>query len=549
MRYNLVASHLTGARRGPDSITAECAKKMNTTFEIEEVSSDFFSALENAELCHGVKRNLALEISRDEPKIGKIGTPKPVIPPFMPLVKRDVAPDEPKIGDPRGDQENLCVPQEGKTTARKRRLPASLSPAANEIQKEGCHDLTKSPVLPDLRFPGSVVLCETPEEVDSAVARIRRLAAIPSAPRTLGWDIEWVVSFKAGAEPRLTALMQLCYRPRAPAKAVCFLLRLCLTGVTEALRELLVDPTVVKVGLNARGDAHKIRRDFNIPVEGVLELREFARERVQPGKAPESYSLAALVEWQLSHRLPKHASSRMSDWEAPKLTDDQVKYAALDGWASLLVFETLQILPPVTETCTTPAPAVAEDKVDVEMTAETVCVDDPWDINQITPAAPPFWQGQLGPAKTETHYLHLDRGWSGAQIAAIKGVQVSTADGYIADAIRAGKAYRFGVLGVTRRALSLVENAWHRHRSTINAEAQPMVTPPPTLQENIDADAGVHRRTIRAVKDILMEQAPGSNVTWAECDFSICHLQRLELLAAGDAASRLQLISPLPTKP
>ena len=96
---------------------------MNTTFEIEEVSSDFFSALENAELCHGVKRNLAFEeISR------KTCTPKPVIPPFMPLVKRDVAPDEPKIGDPRGDQENLCVPQEGKTTARKRRLPASLSP-------------------------------------------------------------------------------------------------------------------------------------------------------------------------------------------------------------------------------------------------------------------------------------------------------------------------------------------------------------------------------------------------------------------------------------
>ena len=264
---------------------------MNTTFEIEEVSSDFFSALENAELCHGVKR---AEISETE--ISETCTPtKPVLPPFMPSVKRDVAPDEPKIGDPRGDQENLCVPQEGKTTARKRRLPASLSPAANEIQNEGCHDCaTKSPVLPDLRFPGSVVLCETPAEVDSAVARIRRLAAIPSAPRTLGWDIEWVVSFKAGAEPRLTALMQMCYRPRAPAKAVCFLLRLCLTGVTEALRELLVDPTVVKVGLNARGDAHKIRRDFNIPVEGVLELREFARERVQPGKAPESYSLAAL---------------------------------------------------------------------------------------------------------------------------------------------------------------------------------------------------------------------------------------------------------------
>ena len=129
-----------------------------------------------------------------------------------------------------------------------------------------------------------------------------------------------------------------------------------------------------------------------------------------------------------------------------------------------------------------------------------------------------------------------------------RGVQVSTADGYIADAIRAGKAYRFGVLGVTRRTLSLVENAWHRHRRTIDAEAQHTVTPPLALQENTDADSAVHRRTIRAVKDILMEQAPGLNISWAECDFSLCHLQRLELLAAGDAASRLQLISPLPPK-
>ena len=39
---------------------------MNTTFEIEEVSSDFFSALENAELCHGVKRNLAVSLPRSQ---------------------------------------------------------------------------------------------------------------------------------------------------------------------------------------------------------------------------------------------------------------------------------------------------------------------------------------------------------------------------------------------------------------------------------------------------------------------------------------------------
>ena len=212
-------------------------------------------------------------------------------------------------------------------------------------------------------------------------------------------------------------------------------------------------------------------------------------------------------------------------------------YAALDGWASLLVFETLQTLPTVTDSLVEPSPAAAEEKEDVEMTAETVCVDDPWDINQITPAAPAFWQGQLSPAKTEVHYLHLDRGWSGAQIAAIKGVQVSTADGYIADAIRAGKAYRFGVLGVTRRTLSS-KTLRHRHRRTIDAEAQQTVTSPLALQENTDADSAVHRRTIRAVKDILMEQAPGLNISWAGVIFSLCHLQRLE------CSPRLCCLSP-----
>ena len=173
---------------------------MNSTFEIEEVSSDFFSALEDAELCHGVKRNLALEISREAGVHVSA-----VSPPFMPKVRRDVPPDDAKIGDPGGGKENVCVSQEGKTTARKRRLPASLSRAV-AVPLPGGATNRRSP--PRSSLPRSVVLCETPLEVDSAVARIRRLTAIPSAPRTFGWDIEWLVSFKAGTEPRLTSLMQ-----------------------------------------------------------------------------------------------------------------------------------------------------------------------------------------------------------------------------------------------------------------------------------------------------------------------------------------------------
>ena len=186
-----------------------------------------------------------------------------VSPPFMPKVRRDVPPDDAKIGDPGGGKENVCVSQEGKTTARKRRLPASLPPPSL-YHSRGVPRFAESP--PRSALPWSVVLCETPQEVDSAVARIRRLTAIPSAPRTFGWDIEWLVSFKAGNGAEVDQPHLVCYRPDHGPKAVCFLLRLCLTGVTESLRELLVDPTIVKVGLNARGDAHKIRRDFNVAV-------------------------------------------------------------------------------------------------------------------------------------------------------------------------------------------------------------------------------------------------------------------------------------------
>ena len=51
-------------------------------------------------------------------------------------------------------------------------------------------------------------------------------------------------------------------------------------GITPALRALLEDPTVAKTGVNARGDAHKVMRDFRIAVAGVVELRDLAAERV-----------------------------------------------------------------------------------------------------------------------------------------------------------------------------------------------------------------------------------------------------------------------------
>ena len=64
------------------------------------------------------------------------------------------------------------------------------------------------------------------------------------------------------------------------------MLRLCRAGVmTPALRAFLEDPSIKKVGVQARGDAHKITRDFAFHVAGVIELKAHAAERTSSDAA------------------------------------------------------------------------------------------------------------------------------------------------------------------------------------------------------------------------------------------------------------------------
>lgn len=172
---------------------------------------------------------------------------------------------------------------------KKRRLPPSLAGGGGATSDNVRPPRVKhSAVLPVLTFPGEVVVAETPEEIDATVQRLIRLCGIPGHPRHLGWDIEWVVTFERGP-PRRTSLMQFCVRPKPPARPLCALLRLCRVsgGITPAFRSLLEDNTIQKVGVQARGDAHKIMRDFKVPVAAVVELKGYAADRRRRTKGPD----------------------------------------------------------------------------------------------------------------------------------------------------------------------------------------------------------------------------------------------------------------------
>ena len=185
--------------------------------------------------------------------------------------------------------------------ARARRLPPSLT--TNRADTNRTEDGLRSspgdgdggatiPHIPLAFHRCDVVVADTPERIDALVHRIRRLCAVPGHSRVVGWDLEWVVNFVAGRSERPVALTQIAVRPKPPARPLVALLRLhhVQGGITPTLRAFLEDPTILKVGVQIRGDAHKMTRDFGVRVGGISELRDLARAVADSsGRRPASF--------------------------------------------------------------------------------------------------------------------------------------------------------------------------------------------------------------------------------------------------------------------
>ncbi|KAI1790059.1 ribonuclease H-like protein [Ganoderma leucocontextum] len=165
---------------------------------------------------------------------------------------------------------------------------------------------------------------------------------VQSMKGPLGFDLEWVVTFRRGRAPmeRRTALVQLC-----DARMILLVQVSAMKKFPQKVKEVIENKDIMKLGANIRNDGQKLFRDFGILPTGLVELGALAR--LADPKFSQTYNrnivaLAKVVEY-YTHKTLDKGKVRTSDWEA-KLSHAQITYSANDAHCALTVHNVLMAI-------------------------------------------------------------------------------------------------------------------------------------------------------------------------------------------------------------
>ena len=174
--------------------------------------------------------------------------------------------------------------------------------------------------LPVEEFQGRIIVILTPGETERAVRYLL-------SQKILGLDTETRPLFKKGQQHKV-ALLQVS------TEDTCFLFRLNHTGLTPALKELLEDQKVLKVGLSWHDDLNSLHRLGAFETGRFVDIQDHVRE-----VGIEDLSLQKLYANLFGRKISKR--QQLSNWEADILSDRQKRYAATDAWACIQLYKEL----------------------------------------------------------------------------------------------------------------------------------------------------------------------------------------------------------------
>ena len=174
--------------------------------------------------------------------------------------------------------------------------------------------------LPLAAFGGEVIVVDTPEKVEEAVAYLSKQPAV-------GVDTESRPSFTRGVHYP-TALLQIATEER------CYLFRLTHVGMPQALADLFANPKITKVGLAFKDDIAGLRRRRDFKPANCIDL-----QTIVPKYGILDMGLQKIFAICFGRKISK--AQQLTNWENSHLTPDQARYASTDAWATLLIYKDL----------------------------------------------------------------------------------------------------------------------------------------------------------------------------------------------------------------
>lgn len=175
-------------------------------------------------------------------------------------------------------------------------------------------------ILPKAQFPGKIITVEKDEDIAPALEFLKSLDHV-------GFDTETKPAFKKG-ESYKVSLLQLASDEHA------ILFRLHYLKDFSLIKEYFENEGIKKIGVAIRDDIKSLQKIFPFEAKNFVELADMAKT-----SNLKNFGLKGMTEEVLKHTLSKKA--KLSNWEAPVLRNDQLRYAATDAWVGLALYHAI----------------------------------------------------------------------------------------------------------------------------------------------------------------------------------------------------------------
>ena len=188
------------------------------------------------------------------------------------------------------------------------------------------NNITKEAIslMPKEIFPGKIVVVDSEKMLNEAILQL-------SVFKEIGFDTETRPSFSKKTHYKMS-LIQLS------SDNICFLIRLNkFKEMPPALEAFLINNDVKKIGISLRDDFHGLHCLTKISPENFIDLQKYV-----VAFGIEDMSLQKIYAILFGKKISKR--QRLSNWDADILTESQQRYAALDAWSCLRIYQFLEQL-------------------------------------------------------------------------------------------------------------------------------------------------------------------------------------------------------------